>query len=385
MLDSTCSNCYSTNVLITKIPDKFETLVGGAGFDVCSYAGPGREVDSPTRFIHSTALPGGGCVNLFKVLMTNVCVNDCGYCVNQVGRDCPRTSFSPDELAKTFSNMLRKKLVSGLFLTSGIAGNPSRTMQSMIDTVQILRQRYAFNGYVHLKILPGASFDCVEQACKIATRVSLNMEAPTAEYLAKLSSKKDIHNGILERMRWVKQLTQKNSKLAPSGQTTQFVVGAAGETDRDLLKTTDSLYSELGLKRIYFSAFHPVSSSRLEGLPATPAMREHRLYQADWLLRVYGFPLREIDLALGESGNLAFGKDPKLVIAQAQPWRFPVDVNEAGYNDLLRVPGIGPTSAQRIIEARKYGCINSLEQLGKMRVVIKQGCSLYPLSRYALM
>lgn len=359
-------------MLITKPADKLETLVGGANFDVCSYAGPSREIASPTGFIHSAALPGGGCVNLFKVLMTNVCVNDCGYCVNQVGRDCPRSSFQPAELAKTFSEMLRKRLVSGLFLTSGISDDPSRTMQSMIDAVEIIRQHYGFKGYVHLKILPGASFGCIEQACKIATRVSVNMEAPTAELLAKLSRKKDIHQGILERMRWVKQLTAKNPKLAPSGQTTQFVVGAAGETDRDLLGTTDSLYGDMKLKRVYFSAYRPVSHSRLEGVPATPAMREHRLYQADWLLRVYGFSYQEVDLALGKTGNLVLNQDPKLAIARAQPWLFPLDVNQAGYNDLIRVPGIGPASAKRIVDARQNCTINSLEQLRKIRVVIKR-------------
>lgn len=355
-----------------KEQDKLKTLVGGASFDICGYAGPGHEIRSPNRFIYGAALPGGGCINLFKVLMTNVCVNDCGYCVNQVGRDCPRTSFRPEELAKTFSEMVQKRLVSGIFLSSGIAGDSSRTMQSMIETIDILRRRYAFEGYVHLKILPGASFDCVEQACKIATRVSVNMEAPTAGYLAKLSTKKDIHQGILERMRWVRQLTTKDQRMAPSGQTTQFVVGAAGETDRDLLKTTCSLYGEIGLKRVYYSAFRPVRHSRLEGVPATPAMREHRLYQTDWLLRVYGFSFGEVDLALGKSGNLRINKDPKLSIAQAQPWLFPVDVNKATCNELLRVPGIGPISAQRILSVRADGSINSLEQLSKMRVIIKR-------------
>jgi putative DNA modification/repair radical SAM protein len=322
--------------------------------------------------IYSAALPGGGCVNLLKVLMTNVCVNDCGYCVNQAGRDCFRSSFQPEELARTFSEMHRKRLVSGLFLSSGIAGNPSRTMQSMIETVLILRQRYAFKDYIHLKILPGASFDCVEQACRIATRVSVNMEAPTAEHLAKLSSKKDIHQGILERMRWVKQLIAKNPRLAPSGQTSQFVVGAAGETDRDLLKTADSLYHEMGLKRAYFSAFRPVSHSPLESLPATPPMREHRLYQADWLLRVYGFSLSEVDLSLGKSGHMPLEKDPKAAIAQSQPWLFPLDLNQASYQELLHVPGIGPLSAQKIVDIRRETRINSLAQLSKMHVAVKR-------------
>ncbi len=378
-LDCVCLHCYSTNVLILRLPDKFKALTSGASFDVCGYAGPGREITNPDRFIYSAALPGGGCVNLFKVLMTNVCINDCAYCVNQIGRDCPRASFRPEELAKTFFDMFQKRKVTGLFLSSGIAGDPSRTMQSMIDAVHILRSRYQFKGYVHLKILPGASFSCVEEACRIATRVSVNMEAPTAAHLARLSSKKDIHSGILKRMNWVRQLIVKNPDLAPGGQTTQFVVGAAGETDRDLLVRTDSLYSETGLKRVYFSAFHPVSDSRLEDVLPTPALRQHRLYQADWLLRVYGFSLQEVGLAVGKSGNLPLDQDPKRVIARAQPWFYPVDVNKASYTELLRVPGIGPTSAQKILDVRQECKIDSLKQLQKMRVVVKRAA---PYIRY---
>jgi len=350
--------------------DEVETLVADAQFDVCGYDGR-RSNSFPLRFIHHAALPGRGSVPLFKVLLTNVCTNDCAYCANQIGRDRPRASFQPEQLAKLFIELYAKGLVRGLFLSSGIAGSASRTMESMIDTVGILRHHYEFAGYVHLKILPGASFDCVEESCKLADRVSVNMEAPTAQYLAKLSSKKDLHRDIVERMRWVKQLTAANEKLVPSGQTTQFVVGAAGETDQDLLRTTSALYREMELRRVYFSAFRPVRGSPLEELHATSPAREHRLYQVDWLLRVYGFSLREVELALGASGNLPLGKDPKLVIANKQPWLFPVDINRASYDELLRVPGIGPVSARRIIEARREHSIFSLDQLRKMRVSTK--------------
>jgi predicted DNA-binding helix-hairpin-helix protein len=245
-------------------------------------------------------------------------------------------------------------------------------MESMIKTVEILRHRYDFKGYIHLKILPGASFDYVAEGCKLASRVSVNIEAPTAQHLARLSSKKDLYQGILEPMRWVKQLTAKNERLVPSGQTTQFVVGAAGEADRDILHTTEALYQEMGLRRIYFSAFRPVRGSRLEGLRPTFPMREHRLYQADWLLRVYGFSPQEVELALGEKGNLPLTKDPKLAIAQKQPWLFPIDINRASYEELLRVPGIGPVSAGRIIQVRSEHSIFSLEQLKKMGVLTKR-------------
>ncbi len=346
--------------------DKLSTLVAAANFDVCG--GPCSQSKSPLGFIYQAALPGGGTVPLLKVLLTNICVNDCVYCVNQIGRDIPRCSFQSEELAKLFMELYNKRLVQGLFLSSGIGSDPSRTMESMIKVVEILRHRYGFKGYIHLKILPGASFDCVEAACRLASRVSVNIEAPTAHHLARLSRKKDLHHGILERMSWVKQIISKNEFLVPSGQTTQFVVGAAGETDLDILHATKSLYGEIGLRRIYFSAFTPIRDSIMEELNPTPPMREHRLYQVDWLLRVYGFSADETALALDKNGNLSLGKDPKLAIAQQQPWLFPVDLNKADYAALLRVPGIGPTSAKRIIEARREHSIDSLQQLKKMRI-----------------
>ncbi|HEY82239.1 MAG TPA: putative DNA modification/repair radical SAM protein [Dehalococcoidia bacterium] len=351
-----------------EVEEKLATLVAAAQFDVCGYGGPRALGPSPLRFIHRAALPGGGSVCLFKVLLTNVCTSDCAYCVNQVGRDIPRASFPPEELAKVFMQLHSRRLVQGLFLSSGLGVNASATMERMIKTVELLRRRYEFKGYIHLKILPGASFDLVEAACRLADRVSVNMEAPTAQHLARLSTKKDLAQGILEPMRWVKKLVRANEKLVPAGQTTQFVVGAAHETDRDILRTTQALYREIELRRVYFSAFRPISNSPLEGLPPASPLRAHRLYQADWLLRVYGFSPQEVELALGERGDLPLRKDPKLVIAEKQPWLFPVDVNRASYEELLRVPGIGPVSAGRILETRREHRIFSMAQLGKMGV-----------------
>lgn len=351
--------------------DKLNMLADAAKFDICGCGGASANGTSkaPLGIIYNAALPGGGCIPLLKVLLTNCCVNDCGYCVNQIGRDIPRCSFQPEELARLFVEMHVKRLVQGLFLSSGIGADASRTMENMIKVVEILRYRYRFKGYIHLKILPGVRFDCVETACRLASRVSLNIEAPTARHLARLSRKKDLHDGILERMKWVKQLIIKNETLVPSGQTTQFVVGAAGETDLDILRATGGLYREIGLRRVYYSAFNPISDSPLEGLSPTPPIREHRLYQADWLLRVYRFSLNEIGLAIDKDGCLSLGKDPKLTIARKQPWLFPLDLNRAEYTDLIRVPGIGPTAAKRIIEARQERSISSIQQLKKMRVV----------------
>ncbi|OGO17999.1 MAG: hypothetical protein A2Z15_08200 [Chloroflexi bacterium RBG_16_50_11] len=354
------------------ISDKLSMLTRGTQFDICGFSSRGPTDELPLSFIYRASLPGGGCCNLFKVLLTNVCVNDCAYCVNQIGKDSPRSSFAPDELAKVFMELHRKRLVDGLFLSSGIAGSPSRTMEAMVKTVEILRQSYKFTGYIHLKILPGASFDCVEAGCRLATRVSVNIEAPTAHHLAKLTAKKDLHYGILERMRWVKQIVSKNESLIPAGQTTQFVVGAAGETDRDLLHTSTALYKDIGLRRVYFSAFHPVIGTRSEGLSPAPPLREHRLYQTDWLFREYHFSPQDVELALGEDGNLSLKNDPKLIIARRQPWLFPLDINRADYTELLHVPGIGPASAKKIITARRDHSINAMEQLRKMRVVLKR-------------
>lgn len=352
-----------------EIQNKLDMLARAAKFDVCGYSPPGHDEKSPLGFVYKAALPEGGCSSLFKVLLTNVCTNDCAYCVNQVGRDCPRTSFKPEELARTFMDLYRKRTVQGMFLSSAIAGDATRTQEKMVDTVEILRLKHHFRGYVHLKILPGADFASVEAACKLASRVSINMEAPTAHHLAKLTARKNIFEGILEPMQWVKKIVAGNETLVPSGQTTQFVVGAADETDRDLMHTTAALYRDIGLRRAYFSAFNPVSHSRLEDHRPTPPMREHRLYQTDWLLRVYGFPPSEVEMALGEDGNLALKKDPKVTIAQRQPWLFPLDINKAGYEELLRVPGIGPVAAGRIVQARRDHSINSMAQLRKMKVL----------------
>lgn len=303
--------------------EKLDLLTAAAEYDVCGYSGIRNSNSSPLRFIHRVTVPGKGSVCLFKVLMTNECSNDCIYCVNQSGRDIPRSSFQSEELAKLFMEIYTRGLAHGLFLSSGIAHNASRTLASMIDTVAILRHRYEFKGYIHLKILPGASWDCVEESCKLANRVSINMEAPTAKHLARLSAKKNLHKDIVERMHWVKQIAKTADKLLPSGQTTQFVVGAAGEEDGELLNTMNALYQEIGLKRIYFSAFQPIKRSRSESLQPAQPLRAHRLYQADWLLRVYKFGSKEIELALDDKNNLPLRKDPKLTIARKQPWLFP--------------------------------------------------------------
>ena len=354
--------------------DKLEILGPAAEFDTCNdcCSNPSLQVRDPWRYIYQAALPSGSAIALFKVLMTNVCTNDCAYCANQVGRDVPRTTFQPEELAHLFLSLYQKHMVQGLFLSSAVGISPPQTMEAMLKTVEILRYTHKFHGYIHLKILPGATIQYINAACRLANRVSVNIEAPTAAHLALLSSQKDITRSILTPMHTVKEIITHNENLVPAGQTTQFVVGAADETDFAILHTTANLYQDIGLKRVYFSAFRPIANSRLEHVPPTPPLREHRLYQADWLLRVYNFTSQELALALNKEGNLSLTYDPKTVIAQRQPWLFPVDIEHASYAELLRVPGIGTISAKRIVRARQEHSIVSLKQLGTMGVTVKQ-------------
>ncbi len=320
--------------------------------------------------IHVSPLPGGGSIRLLKVLQTNICEFDCFYCEHRASRDVPRTYVSPEDLAQTFMMLNQKGLVEGLFLSSGITKRIDVMQERMAQTVEILRTKYRFKGYVHLKILPGASQAAVERTMQLANRVSLNLEAPTPQHLLHLSRKKDFLDGILTRMVWVKRLQQENPHLVQAGQITQFVVGAAGETDQDILSATNQLYRQIGLRRAYFSAFSPVSDTPLDHLPPTPLLRQNRLYQADWLLRFYGFKLEEIPLT--QEGNLIQEIDPKTAWAQAHPEWFPLEMNTASYEELIRVPGIGPTSAKRIVEIRRTSVITDPKEFSHLGMVVKR-------------
>lgn len=320
--------------------------------------------------IHVSRVGGGRTVKLLKVLQTNVCEFDCFYCEHRASRDVPRTYVSPDELAKTFVQLHRARLVDGLFLSSGITKKVDTMQERIVQTAEILRRRYRFKGYIHLKVMPGSSRAAVERTVQLADRVSLNLEAPTPKHLARLSSKKEFLDGILTRMVWINRLTEEQPGLARAGQITQFVVGAAGESDLDLLQTTDRLYREIKLRRAYFSAFSPIAGTPLDHLPPAPLLRQHRLYQADWLLRFYGFSADE--LAFDEQGLLPLAADPKLAWALRHPERFPLELSSAPAELLLRVPGIGPLSAKRIVETRRTTAITDLAQLTRLGVVAKR-------------
>jgi putative DNA modification/repair radical SAM protein len=352
---------------------KIEVLGRSAQYDLCGQAcgtEASRVRDDLDRWIYPAVLPDGKRINLLKVLLTNACENDCHYCANRASRNFRRLSFTPEELAHTFDQMHRKGLVRGLFLSSGVC-NAARTMDRMIAAVELVRRRYAFTGYVHLKILPGATFAHVERAVQLANRVSVNLEAPNPERLARIAPPKDFTAHLLQPLHWATRLiAEGKGQRASVSQTTQFIVGAAGETDRELLSTTARLYREVDLARVYFSAFQPIADTPLEDHPPTPPLREHRLYQSDFLLRQYGFTFE--DLVFDDSGNLPSEADPKLTWAQAHPERFPVEVNRASREELLRIPGIGPTSASRILKLRRRGSFCELSDLRKIGAVAKR-------------
>lgn len=351
--------------------EKLKTLGSAAKYDICAATGCGGSPQSrslPRGAVCHSFLPDGRCISLFKVLQTNSCLKDCYYCPNRVQRDVPRTGFKPEELASIFLDFYRRNYVEGLFLSSGICGSSSHSMEQMLKTVEVLRLKHKYTGYIHLKILPGARFDYVERAVTLATRVSINVEAPTAGHLKKISSLKHFQEEIIKRMQWVHDLSQKG-KL-PAGQTTQFIVGASGETDSEILQTSTRLYHTVGLRRTYFSAFQPVADTPLENIPAAPVLREHRLYQSDFLIRQYGFSLPEI--YFDNNGSLSLDLDPKMVFAINNLHLYPLEVNKASLRELLRVPGIGPVSARRIINARREFSLNSLDELKNIGVVLKK-------------
>jgi predicted DNA-binding helix-hairpin-helix protein len=266
----------------------------------------------------------------------------------------------------------RKNLVEGLFLSSGITKKIDTMQERMVQTVEILRKKYQFKGYVHLKVLPGVSANAMEESLLMADRVSINMEAPNPARLKKLSDMKDFI-GMLSQLKWIKERKLAHPNLIRAGTITQFVVGGADESDREILSATERLYGDLNLRRAYFSAFSPLPDTPLENHAPTPLIREHRLYQADWLMRFYGFKMQE--LVLDETGNLPLDQDPKKVWALAHPDFFPLEVNTAPYELLLRVPGIGPTSAKRIVAVRRSSSITDLQQLTRLGVVAKRAAS----------
>jgi len=326
-------------------------------------------------FVHPAVMPNGQKIKLLKTLLTSACERDCYYCPFRAGRDFRRATFQPDEFARLFVLLTRKGVAQGIFLSSGVIGGGIRTQDKLLDTAEILRHKLGFRGYIHLKIMPGSERPQVERAMQLADRISINLEAPNQDRLPALAPHKQFFQELLQPLKWVEEIrhTQPSYKgwngHWPSS-VTQFVAGGAGESDLELLTTTSYLYQNLGLRRAYYSPFNPIHDTPLENQAPTPVIREHRLYQASFLLRDYGFELE--DLPFESNGDLPIHVDPKLAWAQRNLVDCPVEVNKAERHVLMRVPGIGPKGAETIIKARRQSTINDLSVLRKLGVVAER-------------
>jgi predicted DNA-binding helix-hairpin-helix protein len=321
-------------------------------------------------------LPNGKQITLLKTLLSSACDRNCNYCAFRSGRDFKRVHLSPDEMAQSFILAHQAGIVQGLFLSSGVAGSSIRTQDKLIATAEILRQKYHFTGYIHLKLMPGSEYAQVERSMQLANRVSLNLEAPNLTQLEKLAPRKAFFDELLQPLKWVEDIRKtKPAYMGFNGHwpsmTTQFVVGAVEDTDLELLSTTASLQNELHLRRAYFSAFRPVPDTPFEDISPTPLLRQQRLYQASFLLRDYGFDLEDLPLEQA-SGNLPLAVDPKLIWARQNLAGNPLELNRADRQDLLHLPGIGPRKADAILCARRKGLFHSVAILSSLGIELSR-------------
>jgi predicted DNA-binding helix-hairpin-helix protein len=318
-------------------------------------------------------IPGGKQIPLLKTLLTSACERNCYYCPFRAGRNFRRATLKPSEMAQAFMNLHNSGVVKGLFLSSGIIRGGVSTQDKLIETAEILRRRHHYQGYLHLKIMPGVEREQVLRAMQLADRVSVNLEAPNPERILRLAPLKNFEAELLQPLHWIEEirLSQHPGKTWngrwPSS-VTQFVVGGSGESDLELLATTEFLYNKHRLSRAYFSAFRPIEDTPLESLPPTPKIREHRLYQASFLLRDYGFTSEEMPFS--KDGQLPQEIDPKLAWAQAHLAEQPLEINLAGREELLRIPGIGPRMANAILIARRSERIKRPDQLRQFGIPI---------------
>ena len=326
------------------------------------HAAAGRGIGSTTGMgICHSFTPDGRCVSLLKILLTNFCIYDCLYCVNRRSSDVPRARFTVDEVVSLTLSFYRRNYIEGLFLSSGIIRSADYTMERLVEVARVLREEHEFQGYIHLKTIPEASSELIEAAGRYADRLSVNIELPNRDALTALAPEKN-DTSIKRAMGQIRRSFdeareggKKAPRFAPAGQSTQMIVGADSSTDANIIETADTLYRSYGLRRIYYSAFSPFthSSSRLPNR-APPLMREHRLYQADWLMRYYGFSTQELQAAI-PTGHFDLDLDPKTAWALRHREQFPVDANTAPHERLLRVPGLGVRTVDRIVASRKQG------------------------------
>jgi len=370
-----------------EILEKLKTLAESAKYDVsCSSSGTTRK-NTPGG-IGSTAGWGichsftedGRCVSLLKIMLTNYCIYDCAYCINRRTNDIRRATFSVEELVELTIEFYRRNYIEGLFLSSGVINTPDYTMERMVRVLKQLRTVHRYNGYIHMKSIPGASEQLVREAGLYADRLSVNIEIPTEENLKMLAPEKD-HKSVFAPMLYIQQGVLESGeerrkfnsapRFAPAGQSTQMIIGATDDSDKQILNISASMYQQPSLKRVYYSGYIPINTNdnRLPALVKPPLVRENRLYQADWLMRFYEFKVDEI--VDDKFPNLDLEIDPKLAWALRHPEHFPVDINKADYSQILRIPGIGVKSAKLIVVTRRYSRLNS-ESLKKMGVSLKK-------------
>lgn len=366
---------------------KLMILADAAKYDVaCTSSGVSRRSGGTglgnsraCGICHSFA-SDGRCISLLKILLTNDCIYDCKYCKNRVSNDVPRATFTPEEICRLTIGFYRRNYIEGLFLSSGVIKNPHYTMELILETVRLLREKYDFKGYIHVKSIPGADEDLILRTGYYADRMSCNLELPTAEGLKKLAPNKtrqlilqplrQVQKGILQNK---EELTiyRHTPKFVPAGQSTQVIVGATPESDYEIISVAEAMYKKFSLRRVFYSAYIAVNKDEL--LPAVdtkpPLLREHRLYQADWLMRFYGFRADELLSEQHASFNIAL--DPKCDWALRHLDQFPVEINKASYEMILRVPGIGVTGARRICRARRYAILD-FNDLKRMGIVLKR-------------
>lgn len=347
--------------------EKLKILGASAKYDVSCCGGSQRQARNVPGLYYASG-SNGKVIPILKTLFTNKCKNNCMYCANRISQDMPRTSFTPQELAEVFMQIYDKHFVEGLFLSSGIDGSADQTMGKMIKTAEILRYKHHFRGYLHLKVLPGVHPSTIKRAAQLTTRLSVNIEAPTPQRLSRIAKDKNFMQEIINAMELIKKETENRESKAP--QTTQFIVGAAEETDREIVTTMDWLRRTKGLHRTYFSAFTPTSTLTPTYNYVKSIIRKNRLYQTEFLHRAYGFSLAETYFS--NKGGLPTHIDPKLNYALHNLDKFPIEINKASLYQLLRIPGIGKITARKIIEIRKEGRFTCLSEIRKLGGTIKR-------------
>jgi len=367
-LERLCYNSYMSDLERLELLTKQMHLEPAEDYRAKPLPPGGREAIT----VKTACTPNGGGIRLLKTLLSSYCEKNCTYCPFRAKRDFPRAEFTPDDFARLFISLYERKFVEGIFLSSSILHGAIRSQDLLLDTASILRNRYRFTGYLHLKIMPGAEKAQVEQAMRLADRLSINLEAPHSKALSALAPGKDLQADLINPLLWIEEIrTEQPPELNWQGRwpssTTQFVVGAADESDRDLLQTTQHLSREAGISRAYFSSFSPIENTPLENRPASPPLREFRLYQAFFMLRDYGYQGDELPYTA--SGNLPQNQDPKRAWAEMNLLHAPIELNNASRKQLLRVPGIGIKRADRIISIRRQQRIKSISSLYKAKLI----------------